>query len=163
PDSSHYIIAGCFHLSGKLNVAVLEQSIHTIIQRHEILRTIFIEDEGKPAQHIVTDTSTPFLVIDVTALPAVERAIAAQRLVWEEEQRAFQLDQGPLLRARLLRLGTNEYLLCLTMHHIVSDAWSTGIFFRELAAAYNAGLHGRAPALPALPIQYADFALWQRD
>jgi amino acid adenylation domain-containing protein len=150
-------------LVGTLNVAVLEQSFHEIIQRHEALRTTFTTVDGQLVQVIAPTMHMPLTVTDLRALPETEREDEAQRLVQEESQRPFDLAQGPLLRGCLLRLGEQEHRLLVTLHHIISDGWSLGVLMRELTVLYDAFDAGRLSPLSALPIQYADFASWQRQ
>src|SRR5262249_30794865 len=125
-------------------------------------RPTFALVEAAPGQVIATPQAVPLPVVDVQRLPAAAQAVEVQRLALAEAQRPFHLAQGPLLRTILLRLGATEHVLLVTLHHIVSDGWSMGILVREVAALYRAGCRGAAAPLPALPIQYADFAHWQR-
>ena len=149
-------------LMGGLNVAVLEKSLNEIVDRHEALRTVFQATDGRPAQ-VVTPTLTLSLpVVDLHNLPEAEREEEVRRLTTEEAQRPFDLAQGPFLKAALLKLGEEEHLLLLFMHHIVFDGWSVGVLHRELTALYEAFSTGEPSPLPELPIQYADFAHWQR-
>ncbi|NET37229.1 MAG: amino acid adenylation domain-containing protein, partial [Cyanothece sp. SIO1E1] len=150
-------------LTGPLDVAAVELSLHKIVQRHEILRTTFMRVDGSPMQVINTAFHLVVPVVDLQALPATMQAATVQNLVRTEACCPFDLTQGPLLRCTLLRLAETEYVALFTMHHIVSDGWSMGILIRELAVLYQ-GFSTRRPALlPPLPIQYADFALWQRQ
>jgi amino acid adenylation domain-containing protein len=150
-------------LRGALNVAVLEQSFTEIIRRHEVLRTTFATIDGQLVQVVAPPWPITLTVRDLQALPEVERASAAQRLVHEESQRAFSLTQGPLLRGCLVRLDEQEHLLLVMLHHIISDGWSLGVLLHELAVLYDAFAAGVPSPLPALPMQYADFAAWQRQ
>ena len=163
PDSPAYNIPAALRLSGELNVRVLEQSLNEIVRRHEALRTTFVAVEGKPAQVVAPALSLTLLVTDLSGRPSAERENAARRLAAEEARRPFDLERGPLLRARLLRLDEGEHEMLLTMHHIVSDGWSMGVFFRELAALYKAFSAAEPSPLAEPPIQYPDFALWQRQ
>jgi amino acid adenylation domain-containing protein len=162
PDSVVYNIPTAFRLTGLLDVAALEKSLNNIVQRHEALRTIFSVVEGQPVQIIAPTLTLPLPVIDLRNLPEAERDAEAQRLAIEEARRPFDLGRGSLLRATLLRLEDEEHVLLLTMHHIVSDGWSMGVFFQELSALYKALSTGKPASLPELPIQYVDFAVWQR-
>jgi amino acid adenylation domain-containing protein len=149
-------------LTGRLDVTALEQSINAIIERHEILRTTFMAIDGRPVQLRAPARHLAIAVLQLAGLAAAEREAMVLRLAAEEVQRPFDLARGPLLRATLLRLGPAEYVLLLTMHHIVSDGWSLGVFMRELATIYAAVTSGQPSPLPDLPIQYADYAIWQR-
>ncbi|HVF42737.1 MAG TPA: amino acid adenylation domain-containing protein [Pyrinomonadaceae bacterium] len=162
PESSAYNLAGAVRLEGPLDRAALEASIGEIARRHEALRTTFEEVDGEPAQVINPAPEVGVPVSDASSLSGEEREAEVLRLAREEAARPMDLAGGPLLRARLLRLGEEEHVLLLTMHHIISDAWSMGVFVREMAALYKAFREGGRAALPELPIQYADFAVWQR-
>jgi hypothetical protein len=150
-------------LLGPLDVAVLEHSVNEIIRRHEVLRTTFALVDRQPVQVIAPSLSIPLTMEDLRALPATERQDEVQRLAWAEARKPFDLEQGPLLRGHLLRLGEHEHLLFVTMHHIISDGWSLGVLTQELAVLYDAFAAGDPSPLPALPIQYGDFAQWQRQ
>ena len=150
-------------LQGALNVELLQQSFHEVITRHEALRTTFADVHGQLVQVIAPTVYMPLLMRDLRALPEVEREEEARRVVQEESQRPFDLRQGPLLRGCLLQLSEQEHLLLVTLHHIISDGWSLELLVYELAALYGTFTTGVASPLPALPIQYADFASWQRQ
>jgi len=161
---SFYNLPGAIRLKGKLNVAVLEQTFNEIVNRHEALRSTFSEVQGQPIQVIAPPVSRlPLPVIDLRELPQSDREAAVKQLSAKEAQQPFDLERGPLLRTSLLQLSEEEYVLLLTMHHIVSDGWSIGVLARELAAIYEALSAGNQPQLPELPVQYADFAIWQRN
>ena len=151
------------HLQGVLNVAVLEQCINEIVRRHEVLRTSFPAVDGQPIQSIAPTLKLSLPVVDLRGLQCQQREEKVQQLVTQEAQRPFNLAEVPLLRVTLLQLGDAEHLFILTIHHIVSDAWSAGVFIREVAALYEAFSQGQPSPLPELPIQYADFAVWQRQ
>src|SRR5208282_919887 len=138
-------------------------SLNEIVKRHEALRTTFSIVDDRPAQVIAPSLTLTVSIVDLRELPETERETEVQRLVATEAQRPFDLAEGPLVRATLLRLGENEHVGLLTMHHIVSDGWSTGILIREMAVLYDAFCSDRPASLPELPIQYADFAHWQRQ
>ncbi|HEY4423383.1 MAG TPA: amino acid adenylation domain-containing protein [Pyrinomonadaceae bacterium] len=157
PNSAAYNIPRMLRLRGSLDVAALQRSVNEIVLRHEVLRTSFISDNGKPALSIAENAAVEIQLID---LSSDERM---QELASEEAQRPFNLSRGPLLRMTLLQLGPDEHVLLLTTHHIISDAWSVGIFMRELVACYNAFSSGDTPALLPLTLQYSDFASWQRE
>ncbi len=166
PDTSMYNIPEALIVTGPLNRDVLQKTLNAIIARHETLRTTFVAIDGLPMQVIADFTPIELPYIDLRNLPKEIREAEAMRMKHEEAVRPFQLAKGPLLRVALLQTEDTEYVLLLSMHHIISDGWSKGIFMRELITLYQAFLHGAADAqdcLPALPIQYADFAVWQRE
>ena len=156
-----YNLLEATRLLGVLDVAALAQSLREIVRRHEVLRTTFTTSEGQPRQVIRPTTHLRFPIVDLQEVPACEREAQLYTLAREEAQRPFDLAEGPLLRTKLLRLGTEEHVLLLTMHHIVSDGWSHGVFWRELAMLYEALATGKPSPLPDLSIQYTDFAHWQ--
>ncbi len=163
PGNPFYHVSNVWHLEGLLQAAALAQSLNMLVQRHEILRTCFIADDGRPMQIIVPDVHITLPVIDLTLLPADERAQQALRLIHSQVQAPFDLARVPLLRVYLLRMDEGSHLLLLTLHHIVTDGWSMDILFRELSIGYQAALKGVAPALAAMPFQYTDYATWQRE
>jgi hypothetical protein len=163
PGTAAYTIPSVVRLSGALKLAALQQSINAIVQRHEALRTTFELLAEQPVQIVAAHLRVPLGVLDLTGLPTPERSPVALRLAIADTQIPFALVRGPLLRTVLLRLAPTEHVLLLTMHHIVADGWSLGVFLRDLAALYEALARGRPAQLPALPIQYADFAIWQRQ
>ncbi|MEH2077957.1 MAG: amino acid adenylation domain-containing protein [Nostoc sp.] len=146
-------------VEGVLNVEVLRQSINEIIHRHEILRTTFPAVDGKPVQVISANLALAMPLLDLQGLEAAE----VQQIVTKEARQPFDLSNGPLLRVTLLRLGSKSHLLVLIMHHIITDGWSMGIFIQELSTLYRAFTLNSPLFLPELPIQYADFAVWQRQ
>ena len=169
PNSPHYNLFDAVRIVGSLNIAALKRALHAIFLRHEVLRTTYTSGDGRPIQVIAPADSfdaaegTLLRLIDLRALPADEHVSTAQRLAVEEASRPFDLACGPLVRVALLQLGQHEHILFLTMHHIVSDGWSMNILVREIIGGYTAFSSGREPALPPLSIQYADYALWQRQ
>ncbi|MEJ1932987.1 condensation domain-containing protein, partial [Nostoc sp. NIES-2111] len=163
PESSAYNIPTAIRLTGRLNVAALENSINEIVTRHEILRTTFIVVNGEPVQVIGAATRLQLPIIDLQTIPEIEQETEVQRLATLEAQTPFNLETDSLLRVRLLRLGETNHVLLLTMHHIVSDGWSTGILIHELTTLYKAEDIGQPHNLPELFIQYVDFAVWQRQ
>jgi alpha-ketoglutarate-dependent taurine dioxygenase len=163
PNNTAYNMPAALRLVGSLNIAALEQSFNEIARRHEVLRTTFTEVNGQPVQVIAPNLTLKIPIVDLQVLPEAERDAEVLRLAAKETQLPFDLARGPLLRVTLLRLGLSEHVLLLTMHHIVSDAWSDGVFIRELAALYEAFCAGQPSPLPELSIQYADFAHWQRQ
>lgn len=164
PHSPAYNIPLALRLTGSLNIHVLEQSLNHIVARHDILRTTFMTaGREEPIQVIAATLHVGITVIDLVSLPERERTHQIERLAIEESLVPFDLQAGPLLRIGLLRLSEEEHIFLLTVHHIIADAWSLGLVFtRELAANYLAFLKGAPSPLPALPIQYADFASWQK-
>jgi len=163
PDSTAYNMPIALRVRGALDVAALEQGLAEIVRRHAALRTTFEVREGQPMQFVAPRLSVTLPVVDLRELPEAERQATAQRLIVQEARRPFDLASGPLFRGSLLRLGQEEYILLLTMHHIISDGWSRSILFRELAIHYEAFSAGKPCRLPELPIQYTDFAVWQRQ
>ena len=163
PDRASYNVPRALRLTGVLDAAALERSLEELLKRHEPLRTRFSSVDGAVQQIISTDAKLPLRLIDLSHLSAAEREVRARELAKEEATRPFDLAQGPVIRAQLLRLSEHEHILLLTTHHIVSDAWSAGILFRELGALYDAFASGQESPLSPLAIQYADFAEWQRQ
>ncbi|MGA9994162.1 MAG: amino acid adenylation domain-containing protein [Pyrinomonadaceae bacterium] len=163
PGNAAYNIAGALRISGQLDVAALGRSLNEIVRRHEALRTSFVVVGGQPAQLIAATCHLSLSVEDLTTKPVVEREEQVQLLMKKESLTPFNLTQSPLLRAHLLRLSRDEHVLLLTMHHIISDGWSIGVMIRELAALYEAYTRGEASRLEELAVQYADYALWQRE
>jgi amino acid adenylation domain-containing protein len=161
--SGLYNIPWAIQLHGQLDVPALQQSLNAIVARHESLRTCFVEEDGEPLQ--VISSSIPFActLIDLSALPQDHRDNEIQRLLDAEASKAFDLKQAPLLRALLLKLSEQEHNLLITIHHSVADGWSMGVLKQDLAGLYHAFSQGHAPNLPELPIQYADYAVWQRE
>ncbi|XYI03749.1 amino acid adenylation domain-containing protein [Sorangium sp. So ce1128] len=162
PDSAFYNVPGAVRVQGPLDRVALEESFQEVVRRHEVLRTTFAVVDGTPRQVIAPDARLPFEVIDLRALPGRDQEAEVRRLAAEEARRPFDLGRGPLARATLLHLDDAEHVLLLTMHHIASDGWSVGVLLREISALYGAFSSQRPSPLPALPVQYADFAIWQR-
>ncbi|MEG3870446.1 amino acid adenylation domain-containing protein [Microcoleus sp. Z1_B5] len=161
PGNPAYNIPAAVRLKGALNVAVLEQTFQEIIKRHEALRTTFNSVEGRPAQVIISSFKFTLPIVNLRELSQAEREAEAMRLAAEEARQPFDLTKWPLLRVTLLHLDETEYLLLVTVHHIVADGWSMGVLVREVAALYEAFCSGKPSPLPELPIQYADYAVWQ--
>ena len=147
-------------LTGPLDFSALQTALKTIVARHDALRTIFKIDDGAPMQ-LVSDAPLEVPLIDLTEWNESERE--AEAILRGEARRPFDLAQGPLIRAVLLRMWEDEHILLVTMHHIVTDGWSVGIFHRELSALYKAFSKGEPSPLVELPIQYTDYAIWQRE
>nr|WP_277883326.1 amino acid adenylation domain-containing protein [Nostoc flagelliforme] len=163
PDSPFYNEQIVLKLHGQLNVVALEQSLNKIIERHEALRTNFHTINEQPIQVIADSLTLNVPVVDLTELPKSEREIACQQLATTEAAQPFNLASSPLIRACVVKLKELEYAFVLTVHHILVDGWSTGVLMRELATIYSALCNNLSPELPELPIQYADFAIWQRQ
>lgn len=163
PENPLYNIHTGVELSGPLNVPVLQRSIAEIIRRHEALRTTFAVIDNRPVQVINQNSSFKLPVHDLQELDESQRQLSVSEWAEKDARLRFDLTKGLLLRATLLRLGETDHVLLLTIHHIVSDGWSVGVFVRELAALYDAYTAGRSSPLQELSIQYADFAAWQRD
>ena len=163
PESAFYNIPLAVRLKGELKLAALEATLSEVVRRHEVLRTTFSVREGEPVQIIREAERVRLSVEDLSELSEVEREAEAGRRAAAEAQAPFDLEQGPLLRIRVLRLAASEHVVLLTMHHIVSDGWSMGVLVKEVAALYEAYAAGQASPLAELGIQYADFAVWQRE
>ncbi|HEY0512098.1 MAG TPA: amino acid adenylation domain-containing protein, partial [Thermoanaerobaculia bacterium] len=163
PGSPTYVLPLALRLRGELSPAALTAALGEVARRHEALRTTFQERAGEPAQVISAPVPLVLPVADLAGLPAERAEAEARRLGREEAARPFDLGRGPLFRVTLLRLGAAEHVLLLDLHHIVSDGWSMGVLVREIAALYGAALAGGPSPLPELPVQYADFAVWQRS
>jgi amino acid adenylation domain-containing protein len=162
PDSPAYNIPFAVRFAGALNLTALERSMNEVMRRHEALRTIFRSVAGWPAQVIKPVQRLNFPVVDLSELSKSIRDLEMKRLISEEGGTPFDLAEGPLLRLTLLRIGEQEHVVLLTLHHIVSDGWSTSVLTREVGVLYDAFNNGQPSPLPDLAIQYADFASWQR-
>ncbi len=163
PNSPFYNIPSAVRFKGHLNVAALEQSINEVVRRHETLRTTFAKVDGKPVQVIHPFAWTSIPVEDLQHLAEEEREAEAIRLARLEARTPFNLATGPLVRVKLIKLDDLDHLVLFTMHHIISDGWSVGVLIREISILYNAFIHNQPVPLPELPIQYADFAVWQQE
>jgi hypothetical protein len=164
PNSSLYNIARAVRLNGDLDVNALIGALNEIVRRHESQRTTFsARENGEPVQVIADSLVLSVPVLNLTAHDEEAREVEAKRIATEEVQTPFDLSKGPLVRAKVLKLGDQEHVLLLTMHHIVSDAWSAAIFFEELNTLYSAFVEGKPSPLPELAIQYGDYAAWQRS
>jgi amino acid adenylation domain-containing protein/non-ribosomal peptide synthase protein (TIGR01720 family) len=162
PGSAAYNVPLAMRLTGELKQEVLERTLSEIVRRHEMLRTSFEMSHGRPAQVVHPARPLKLALADVSQLDEQARDAELRRLMREEAVGPFDLSRGPLLRVKLLRTGAREHVALLTMHHIISDGWSLGIFVNEVAALYRAYAEGGDSPLPELEVQYADFALWQR-
>ncbi|HEY0455146.1 MAG TPA: condensation domain-containing protein, partial [Verrucomicrobiae bacterium] len=150
-------------IKGILSAEALEFAFNEIVQRQAVFRTSFIAQGGRPEAVVSANLEFKVEKSDLSNLSAAAQIAEVHRIVREEARRPFDLRQAPLLRAKLLTLGTSEHLLVLNMHHIISDGWSLGIFYRELTHLYEAFLAAQTPPLPSLPIQYSDYAVWQHQ
>ncbi|HEY2738754.1 MAG TPA: condensation domain-containing protein, partial [Thermoanaerobaculia bacterium] len=165
PDLAAYHVPAALRLRGALQAGALAGALAKIAERHEALRTHFPVIEGEPVQAIDPPSSMALVAlpaIDLSGLPAAAGEEEARRITGEEVRRPFDLERGPLLRLGLLRLGEADHVLLIIAQHLVSDGWSAAVFLRELSLVYTAFAQGRAAELPALPVQYADYAVWQR-
>ncbi len=162
PDNPAYNSPTVVRLRGQLDRAALEGTLRQIVQRHEALRTTFPEFKGAPRQVIAAEAVFELPLRDLSELPAERREAEAERVIHEEAVRPFSLAAGPLVRGLLVRLAVDDHVLILNMHHIISDGWSVGVLVDEWQKLYTAAVRGTTANLPALPIQYADFAAWQR-
>ncbi|MEH2430772.1 MAG: amino acid adenylation domain-containing protein [Nostoc sp.] len=172
PGNPFYNVSTALHLTGSLNFTALKQTFNEIVRRHETLRTRFVMVEQQPVQAIAPSLTIPLPLIDLRNFDSPERDTRVQQIVTQEAQYPFNLTTGPLLRVKLLQLDEAEYLLLLNLHHIVADGWSIGVLIKELGVLYKALAEDKrclttsysvSTLLPELPIQYADFAQWQRE
>ena len=163
PGNATYNVPAAFRLAGELKVHALEQSLTEIVHRHEVLRTIFSTVNGDPVQMISPRSHCSLAYTDLSDRPESEREQALPSMLSEEAERPFDLSRGPLIRAQLLRLASQDHVLFLNMHHIISDGWSMGVLFRELSVLYKAFCSGKPNPFRDLPIQYADYAVWQKQ
>lgn len=162
PGSSFYNISRAVHLRGSLNVAALSEALNEIVSRHESLRTLFGTD-GDPFQSIAAPQTVSLRLIDLAAVSEAQRQTEAEKVAAEEIRKPFDLSRDPLLRAGLIRIDADDHVLVLTLHHIAADGWSLAVLFRELTVLYEAFANEKPSPLPSLLIQYADFAIWQRE
>ncbi|MBI3417727.1 MAG: amino acid adenylation domain-containing protein, partial [Verrucomicrobia bacterium] len=163
PASAAYNMFDAVRLCGALDLPALKWSLNEIVRRNEVLRLTITEDEGNPISVIHPAGEVQLEILDLSALPGAARAAEARRLAAEESSRPFDLAQGPLFRVKLLRLDESEHVLLVNLHHIVADGASIGLFFDELRQLYAANIRGEASPLAEPPVQYADFAAWQRE
>ncbi|MEW5928737.1 MAG: amino acid adenylation domain-containing protein [Gemmatimonadota bacterium] len=162
PGSAAYNLATAVRLEGPLRADVLERALAEVVRRQGSLRTTFSTLNGEPVQTVAPTAEARIRVEELSGLPPEERRARVSALAAEESRRPFDLARGPLFRVVLLRAAADDHVLLVTMHHVVTDGWSAGVFFGELWTLYDAFLAGRPSPLPELPIQYADFAVWQR-
>ena len=162
PTSSFYNVPIAVRLRGRLQIDAMQRTLNEIVQRHETLRTSFPTIDAQPVQSITPTLVLELPLIDLSMLPEDEREHEAQTRATEESRMPFNLATGPLIRASLVRLGAEDHVLLVTMHHIVSDGWSMGVLIKEVGALYRAFIEDKPSPLAELPVQYADFAVWQR-
>lgn len=163
PDNPAYNIPMAVRLRGTLSVTALRQSLQEIVRRHEVLRTRFDARDGQPIQVIEEPAEIDVPTWDMSDLPQGERERRAREIVAQEARRPFDLRDGPVWKAALLRIAPEDHVLVLTIHHVAGDGWSTGVLVREFTAFYSGYRKGQRTALPDLTVQYADFAIWQRE
>ncbi len=163
PESAAYNMPAAFRLEGILNLSALEEAFNEVIQRHEILRTSYDEIAGEPVPRVNPVPREMLPIVDLQSLHKAEQDIRVKFLAKAEAERPFNLEVGPLVRIQLLKLTDLDHVLLVTLHHIVCDGWSIGIFVQEMAELYDAFVSNRPSSLSKLPIQYADFAYWQRQ
>ncbi|HEX2081690.1 MAG TPA: amino acid adenylation domain-containing protein, partial [Longimicrobium sp.] len=161
PGGAAYNLLVSLRLHGPVSVDALRAALDEIVRRHEVLRSVVRDVDGEPEQ-VVGDPVSTFSFADAGGIPPAARAAEAERLATQEAQRAFDLERGPLFLSRLVRLGADDHLLLVSMHHVVADGWSLGRLYHELEVLYADAAEGRPFSLPELPVQYADFALWQQ-
>jgi amino acid adenylation domain-containing protein len=162
-NSMAYFVPRAIRMTGELESRWLEQTFTEIIRRHEILRTVFPTRNGKPLQHVLAPFSFRLPELDFSGMAKARQAEEVTRWIEAEGQRGFDLETGPLLRVSLLKLADKEHILVLTQHHLVHDGWTQGVLLKEFIATFSAVQAGKPSSLPELPIQYADFAYWQRN
>ncbi|OLE14446.1 MAG: hypothetical protein AUI36_39020 [Cyanobacteria bacterium 13_1_40CM_2_61_4] len=163
PGNPLYNVPVSVRLEGPLDTTALEQAVNQVVRRHEILRTCFDRRQGEPVQIVAPSVRMKLSVTDLERYPLADREAEAKRLAGAEAQRPFDLKESPLFRAGLLRLSQTEYILLLTWHHIIFDGWSLGVFFKDLVTFYEGFRAGKPVEMPELRIQYADFAVWERE
>jgi iturin family lipopeptide synthetase A len=163
PENVAYNAPAAVRIQGPVELQSLERTLREIVRRHESLRTRFLSVNGEPQQIVDSNLPVELPLIELSYLPESERELEAQRLAREEARKPFDLARGPVFRAKLLRLDSQDHVLIFNMHHIVCDAWSIGVLVREVSAIYNNFIAGQPSPLPELDIQYADFSAWQRE
>ncbi|MGZ4134792.1 MAG: non-ribosomal peptide synthetase, partial [Tumebacillaceae bacterium] len=163
PESPFYNIPTAVRLKGTVHLDTLERAINEIVRRHESLRTTFAKVDEQPVQVITPELLIPLEYLDLQHVPEAERERAAQNIVFEEAGKVFHIERGPLFRSLIVEFAPQDHLLFLNVHHIVTDGWSSNVMVTEIVAVYEAFLAGKPSPLPELPIQYPDFAVWQRN
>ncbi len=163
PGRIDYHISSSYRFSGSLNIPALQQALDTIVARHEVLRTNFINQNGNPVLVVAAARPVELRLVDLQNQPSSTKEAEIQRILAEETQRSFNLSQDLMLRSRLVQISTTEFILLVVMHHIAADGWSMGILYQELSSLYTTFSQGLPSSLPKLTIQYADFAEWKRQ
>lgn len=163
PGTAAYNLPRAFRITGPLNIDILTQSFQTVVQRHAALRTVFDSVDGEARQVVLSEVEVSIPVIDLAEVPDKDREAEAIRIATEEGKKPFDLSEGPLLRPVLVRLSPDNYLLVLVLHHIITDGWSIALLFREVTKCYAALTRDEVPQLPELPLQYTEYAQWQRE
>ena len=163
PGSVSYTVPKFIRLRGAFDLEAMRKALSDLVHRHESLRTTFMSQDGEPSQIIHSELKIELPVVDLSALPAGDREARAKQELREQGRQHWDIVNGPLFRAKILQLAPDLHAFLLTMHHIITDGQSVGIFVRELSLLYQAALQNIPAQLPELPIQYADFAIWQRD
>lgn len=163
PNSAMYNIHAACRLTGKWSIEALESGWNQLFERHESLRTIILKQEGEPFQQVQSLVFRHISQTDLTDLSLEDREREMKRLIQNEAEEPFHFGQGPLIRARILKVDREEWVLLCTMHHIISDGWSMGILLEEWMAFYEGALSGKPVELKELSIQYADFVMWQKE
>ncbi|HET7209896.1 MAG TPA: condensation domain-containing protein, partial [Terriglobales bacterium] len=163
PGTAAYNLPRAFRITGDLDVQAMKYALETVVRRHESLRTVFDNGDGQDKQIVLPEVSVQLPIVDLQGIPEVDREQEGIRIAAETGKKPFDLSRGPLLRSVLVRLSAKDHLLVLVMHHIITDGWSIANLFRELTRSYEAFLTGAKPDLPELPLQYAEYAQWQRE
>jgi hypothetical protein len=163
PGNTAYNIPTAVRLKGALNTTAVEYAFNEIIRRHESLRSNFLLQDGRAVQVVSPEFKLELPMVDLREMPPEQRDSEAMRLATEEARRPFDLTSDRLLRALVIRLSEQEHIVVVTMHHIVSDGWSMGVFVAEMRTLYDAFINGKSSSLPELPFQYVDFAHWHRE
>src|SRR5260370_8619813 len=163
PGTAAYNLARAFRSTGPLDGRAIDLAVEAVVGRHESLRTVFDSVDGDTRQIVLSDVHVNIPILDLGGIPEDTRGAEALRIASEEGKKSFDLTRGPLFKAVLIRLGTDQYLLVLVMHHIITDGWSIAILFREITRCYEAITNGQDAKLAELPLQYAEYAHWLRE
>ena len=163
PGTAGYNLPRAFRVIGPLDIEILRRALDTVVRRHASLRTLFESVHGEPRQLVLPDSNVDVPLLDLTNLPEPERETEALRIVGEEGRKPFDLSAGPLLRTLVVRLGPERHTFLMVMHHIITDGWSISILFREVTTCYAALARDEKADLPELPVQYGEYAQWQRE
>jgi amino acid adenylation domain-containing protein len=163
PGDGLYSMPVALRLTGRLDMFALHATLRAVVQRHEVLRTTFVLEDGEPRQRIAEAMEVMLPEIDLSGLPKTQAETEARRVMAAEAARGFDLNAGPVVRTSLVHLSSEEHILLFTLHHIAGDGWSMGVLMRDVAALYGAYVRGEESPLAELSVQYADFAVWQRE